>query len=120
MTASLLAALNLVLLLLLAQRFRKMERDRCAEILNELRLHRDVPDVNWVARQVQLARDHVEGIRLLLEVSRLHAQSVPEAALRNLEFLGRKLEELGAALHPGNGEVISPPPHECHASPCGR
>jgi len=132
--AALVAALNVLMLLFVARGLKTLLSNQVDKALKEMReegaaARRQMQlsaDGAWVARQVELARDHVEGITLLLQVSRLHSHSVPEAALRNLDFLGRKLEELHAALRPATSPAPPenpsdhPLPYEFHASPCDR
>jgi hypothetical protein len=43
---------------------------------------------------LRLAADHVESIRILLEVSQTHQQPIPRAALENLELVSKNLREI--------------------------
>lgn len=45
-------------------------------------------------RKINLARDHVNGVAILLKVARQRDQNVPEAAINNLQFTAKSLEEL--------------------------
>ena len=70
----------------------------------------------WLQRELSLAAEHVNSIRLLLEIARQHHQPVPNAAITNLEMVGKQLGEilrrLGAA-----GEVTAPEHRPQAASP---
>lgn len=74
-----------------------------------------LPD-GWLQRDLSLAAEHVNSIRLLLEIARQHQQPVPKAAITNLEMVGRQLNEmlrrLGAA-----GEFTAAENHPQAASP---
>lgn len=49
---------------------------------------------------VALAADHIESIRALLEVSRLHQQPIPAVALRNLDLVLKHLRKIQRKLDP--------------------
>jgi methyl-accepting chemotaxis protein len=45
-------------------------------------------------RKINLAKEHVNGVAILLKVARQRDQNVPEAAIDNLQFTAKSLEEL--------------------------
>jgi hypothetical protein len=51
-----------------------------------------------VARNVRLAREYVDGITVLLEVSRQYSTPLPDAAIKNLHYLKRLLDEAGDSI----------------------
>jgi hypothetical protein len=50
------------------------------------------------ARNVRLAREYVDGITVLIEVSRQYSTPLPNTAIRNLHYLKRLLDEAGDSL----------------------
>ncbi len=49
---------------------------------------------NRIVRRVRLSKEHAEGVSGLLEVARQYGQPVPEAAVRNLRFVSKTLQEI--------------------------
>jgi hypothetical protein len=50
---------------------------------------------------LQLAADHVESIRALLEISQIHQQPIPRAVFQNLELVSKHLRETQQQLDAG-------------------
>ncbi len=90
---------------------------------------------------LRLAADHVESIKVLLEVSQAHQQPIPKAAFQNLELVSKHLRQIltqlsadprdsdPAGFTPDDDSPASQAPprpdrprlsFECHTSPSGR
>lgn len=87
-----------------------------------------------LGRELSLAAEHVQSIRLLLEISRSHQQPIPGAALRNLELVSKHLLDIRRRVDPEAEDLNAPvrlpsaqaPPHPrplsfgCRVSPSDR
>jgi hypothetical protein len=73
-------------------------------------------------RELALAIEHIQSIRVLLEISRFHRQQVPTAVLRNLELVVKSLSKLQveAASNPAleaRAELAISPESQCAHTP---
>jgi hypothetical protein len=94
--------------------FRDTEWSELADAVasaSRAKIDRPVPSA-VAMRNVRLAREYVEGITLLLDVSRQHNTPLPTAATKNLVHMSSLLKEAETALC---GRIT-----ECRASPSDR
>jgi hypothetical protein len=53
-----------------------------------------------VLREVSLAVEHIQSIRVLLDISRAHRQPIPSAVFGNLDLVCKRLSQVQNRLSP--------------------
>jgi len=57
-----------------------------------------------VLTEVSLAIEHIQSIQILLDISRVHRQPVPNAVFGNLDLVGKRLRQIQNRLSPDSSK----------------